>query len=86
MYGIPFDVDESVLSEDFTVPIGKAKIEREGWCILLSMKPYLSPICLKGHTTIVQQKWRTLNLKIFLLEKFLVDFLLKTMRVYIFYK
>ena len=36
MYGIPFDVDESVLSEDFTVPIGKAKIEREGWCILLN--------------------------------------------------
>lgn len=29
-YGISFPVDDEVLSEDFVVPIGKAKIEREG--------------------------------------------------------
>lgn len=35
MYGVSFDVPESVLSPDFVVPIGKAKIEREGSHITL---------------------------------------------------
>ncbi|KCV73399.1 pyruvate dehydrogenase E1 component subunit beta, mitochondrial [Fonticula alba] len=30
MYGVPFEVSEEVLSEDFVLPIGKAKIERAG--------------------------------------------------------
>nr|CAG4634861.1 EOG090X0840 [Alona affinis] len=30
MYGTPFDVSDAVLSKDFLVPIGKAKIERAG--------------------------------------------------------
>lgn len=30
MYGVPFDVSEEVMSKDFLVPIGKAKIERAG--------------------------------------------------------
>lgn len=30
MYGVTFDVDESVMSKDFLIPIGKAKIERPG--------------------------------------------------------
>ena len=30
MYGTAFDVSEEVLSKDFIVPIGKAKIERVG--------------------------------------------------------
>lgn len=29
-YGISFPVDDEVLRDDFVVPIGKAKIEREG--------------------------------------------------------
>jgi hypothetical protein len=30
MYGKTFEVPESVLSEDFVLPIGKAKIMKEG--------------------------------------------------------
>ena len=30
MYGIPFEVSDEVLSKDFLLPIGKAKIERPG--------------------------------------------------------
>lgn len=30
MYGVPFEFSETALSKDFIVPIGKAKIEREG--------------------------------------------------------
>ena len=32
MYGHPFDVSDEALSPDFVLPIGKAKIEREGQC------------------------------------------------------
>ena len=30
MYGIPFEVSDAVLKDDFLVPIGKAKIEKVG--------------------------------------------------------
>lgn len=30
MYGVPFEVEDKVLDKDFVLPIGKAKIEREG--------------------------------------------------------
>lgn len=30
MYGVPFEMSEESQSKDFTVPIGKAKIERPG--------------------------------------------------------
>ena len=30
MYGIEFTVDDNVMDKDFVVPIGKAKIQREG--------------------------------------------------------
>lgn len=30
MYGVAFDVNEEVLSKDFLIPIGKAKVELEG--------------------------------------------------------
>ncbi|XP_020651133.3 pyruvate dehydrogenase E1 component subunit beta, mitochondrial [Pogona vitticeps] len=35
MYGVPFELSETALSKDFIVPIGKAKIEREGTHITL---------------------------------------------------
>ena len=31
MYGTSFPVSQEALSTDFTIPIGKAKIEKEGW-------------------------------------------------------
>lgn len=30
MYGVPFEMSEESQSKDFTIPIGKAKIERQG--------------------------------------------------------
>lgn len=30
MYGVPFDIDNEALDKDFLIPIGKAKIEKEG--------------------------------------------------------
>ena len=30
LYGQSFEVDDKVMSDDFVVPIGKAKIERQG--------------------------------------------------------
>jgi len=30
MYGVTFDVSDKVLDKDFVLPIGKAKVEREG--------------------------------------------------------
>lgn len=40
MYGNPFPVSEEALSPDFLIPIGKAKVEKEGIlyvCCLRSM-------------------------------------------------
>jgi pyruvate/2-oxoglutarate/acetoin dehydrogenase E1 component len=30
MYGVSFDMSDEAMSEDFLIPIGKAKIERPG--------------------------------------------------------
>ena len=30
MYGVEFDVDPKIMDKDFVIPIGKAKIERQG--------------------------------------------------------
>lgn len=39
LYGVPFEMSEQAQSKDFVIPIGKAKIEREGklrtWCMCL---------------------------------------------------
>lgn len=43
LYGVPFEMSEQAQSKDFVVPIGKAKIEREGklrTCVCIRMHPY----------------------------------------------
>ena len=30
MYGVPFDVTDEIMDKEYLLPIGKAKIEREG--------------------------------------------------------
>ncbi|XP_078065676.1 pyruvate dehydrogenase E1 component subunit beta, mitochondrial [Mustelus asterias] len=35
MYGVPFEVSEEIQSKDFVIPIGKAKVEKEGTNITL---------------------------------------------------
>lgn len=32
MYGVAFDMSEEALAKEFTIPIGKAKVERQGRC------------------------------------------------------
>lgn len=34
MYGISFEVSDEVMSDDFVLPIGKAKIERPGLLLI----------------------------------------------------
>uniref|UniRef100_A0A3B3RT41 Pyruvate dehydrogenase E1 component subunit beta n=1 Tax=Paramormyrops kingsleyae TaxID=1676925 RepID=A0A3B3RT41_9TELE len=36
MYGVPFEMSEEAQSKDFTIPIGKAKVERPGLCCQIS--------------------------------------------------
>ena len=38
LYGKDFDIDEAALDKDFVIPIGKAKIEKEGKKIGLPWK------------------------------------------------
>ena len=40
MYGQVFNVTDEVLSPEFVLPIGKAKVEREGWYVGLSFLQY----------------------------------------------
>lgn len=46
MYGVAFDVSDEVMSSDFTVPIGKAKIERAGKHVTLVSFSKAVGICL----------------------------------------
>ncbi len=45
LYGIPFEVSDEVLSKDFVVPIGKAKIEKQGKEIDISLPLFLFMSC-----------------------------------------
>lgn len=60
MYGKAFDVDDKVLDKDFVLPIGKAKIQREGRII-----PFLctahSIILLGKHVTVISYSRRVGN-------------------------
>jgi len=48
MYGIPFDMSDEALSEDFVIPIGKAKIEREGKHVTLVSHSKPVTACLEA--------------------------------------
>jgi pyruvate dehydrogenase E1 component beta subunit len=48
MYGQPFDLSEKVLDKDFVIPIGKAKVQREG----KFQQPKLNSIILKKKNLI----------------------------------
>ena len=41
MYGISFEVSDEVMSDDFVLPIGKAKIERPGQIFLLKFNAFI---------------------------------------------
>jgi pyruvate dehydrogenase E1 component beta subunit len=48
LYGEPFPVSEAVLDKDFVLPIGKAKIQREGTDITLTAFGKMVGYCLKA--------------------------------------
>lgn len=48
MYGIPFEMSEEALRDDFVVPIGKAKIEKEGSDVTLVSFSKCVGLCLEA--------------------------------------
>lgn len=65
MYGVPFEMSEEALSKDFTIPIGKAKVERQGeadtgcWHCLGAQNSWIHPHCgdrTSGNCNVVQKQ------------------------------
>jgi len=54
MYGVAFDVSDEVFSEDFLVPIGKAKIERQGKHVTLVSHSKMVGLCLDAAKELEQ--------------------------------
>lgn len=46
LYGVPFEVSDEVLSKDFVLPIGKAKVERQGTHLTLVAHSKAVATCL----------------------------------------
>jgi len=55
MYGITFDIDDSTLSKDFLIPIGKAKIERAGDRITLVSHSKPVGLCLEAAEQLAKE-------------------------------
>ena len=55
MYGKTFDVSEKVLDKNFILPIGKAKIEREGTDVTLIGFSKMVGLCLEAAETLKQE-------------------------------
>ncbi|XP_015681402.1 pyruvate dehydrogenase E1 component subunit beta, mitochondrial [Crotalus tigris] len=54
MYGVSFELSEEVLSKDFIVPIGKAKIERQGTHITLASHSRPVSHCLEAAAVLAK--------------------------------
>lgn len=54
LYGVAFDVADEVLSEDFLIPIGKAKIERPGKHVTLVSHSKMVGLCLEAAKELEQ--------------------------------
>ncbi|XP_015240502.1 PREDICTED: pyruvate dehydrogenase E1 component subunit beta, mitochondrial [Cyprinodon variegatus] len=55
MYGVPFEMSEESLSKDFTIPIGKAKIERQGAHITLVSHSRMVGHCLDAAAVLAKE-------------------------------
>ncbi|XP_005997806.1 pyruvate dehydrogenase E1 component subunit beta, mitochondrial isoform X1 [Latimeria chalumnae] len=55
MYGVPFEVSEEVQSKDFLIPIGKAKIERQGNHISLVSHSRYVGYCLDAAAVLAKE-------------------------------
>ncbi|XP_069823073.1 pyruvate dehydrogenase E1 component subunit beta, mitochondrial [Dendropsophus ebraccatus] len=55
MYGVPFEVSEEVQSKDFVIPIGKAKIERQGSQITVVSHSRSVGHCLEAASVLAKE-------------------------------
>lgn len=55
LYGVTFDIDDSALSKDFLIPIGKAKIERVGDRITLVSHSKPVGLCLEAAEQLAKE-------------------------------
>lgn len=55
MYGVPFEMSDEAMSEDFLIPIGKAKIERAGNHITLVSHSRYVGHCLEAANELAGQ-------------------------------
>ncbi|XP_044156883.1 pyruvate dehydrogenase E1 component subunit beta, mitochondrial [Bufo gargarizans] len=55
MYGVPFELSEEALSKDFVVPIGKAKIERQGSQLTLVSHSRSVGHCLEAASVLAKE-------------------------------
>uniref|UniRef100_A0A452HRL5 Pyruvate dehydrogenase E1 component subunit beta n=1 Tax=Gopherus agassizii TaxID=38772 RepID=A0A452HRL5_9SAUR len=55
MYGVPFEMSEAAQSKDFLVPIGKAKIERQGTHVTLVSHSRSVGHCLEAAAVLVKE-------------------------------
>uniref|UniRef100_A0A673HRS1 Pyruvate dehydrogenase E1 component subunit beta n=1 Tax=Sinocyclocheilus rhinocerous TaxID=307959 RepID=A0A673HRS1_9TELE len=55
MYGVPFEMSEEVQSKDFLIPIGKAKIERQGNHITLVSHSRMVSLCLDAAAVLAKE-------------------------------
>ncbi|XP_056614937.1 pyruvate dehydrogenase E1 component subunit beta, mitochondrial [Triplophysa dalaica] len=55
MYGVPFEVSEEVQSKDFLLPIGKAKIERQGNHITVVSHSRMVGLCLDAAAVLAKE-------------------------------
>jgi len=55
MYGVTFDIDDSAMSKDFLIPIGKAKIERAGDRITLVSHSKPVGLCLEAAEQLAKE-------------------------------
>uniref|UniRef100_A0A4W5NHZ5 Pyruvate dehydrogenase E1 component subunit beta n=2 Tax=Hucho hucho TaxID=62062 RepID=A0A4W5NHZ5_9TELE len=55
MYGVPFELSEEVMHKDFVVPIGKAKVERQGTHISLVSHSRCVGFCLDAAAVLAKE-------------------------------
>ncbi|XP_056293312.1 pyruvate dehydrogenase E1 component subunit beta, mitochondrial [Pseudoliparis swirei] len=55
MYGVPFEMSEESQSKDFTIPIGKAKVERQGTHVTLATHSRYVSFCLDAAAVLAKE-------------------------------
>ena len=62
MYGVEFEVDEAILDAEYTIPIGEAKIMREGTDVTITTYARMVGVSLEAAE--VLQKEHGINVEV----------------------